>query len=338
MSQSSNMEDLRGIAGIRKRPAMYIGDIGQTGLHHLIFELFDNSVDQYFAGNVTWVKIEIDGSCIRVSDDGKGLPFDQPADTGGSSLATHYLTCIHDRATADGHAPHLHFRGHGVGLVAVNALSASLTCRSWRSGQLWEQSFVQGHPTDAPGIVKSGSGSGTCIEFVADPLVFRDATIDTVKLRAFFFEAAHLTPGLKVRFQAECFQSQNGIADLVRFHSTLRRFTGDVFSIHQECEDFEVYAAAAGSVSKAADTDWMTWCNGSRTLEHASHKTAFAKALGTLGWRPGIAMIHVLMRNPQYGTPTKSRLTNLDLVTPLAAVVRTELRSWCETAGIGNFA
>lgn len=145
---------------VRLRPAMYIGSTDEAGLDHLIIELFDNSVDQFLAGEASNVNVEITGNSVRVTDDGPRLPFDMQHDALGESLATQYLTNFHNSPTADGHVPHIHFDAVGCGLFVVNYLSSLMTCRSWRGTNLWEQQFVQGEQTLLPELLQPERAAG----------------------------------------------------------------------------------------------------------------------------------------------------------------------------------
>ncbi len=332
----SELTFLRGIGGIRRRPAMYIGDTGQSGVNHLLFEVFSNCVDQFCAKHATESRIEIDGRRVRVSDDGEGMPFELTCKDRLSNVATMYLTTIHYTGTADGHAPHVHVKGlHGVGLVAVNALCESFVCRAWRDGKLWEQKFVRGIEVSKATIVQEGCRRGTTVEFIPDPEIFEGFHIDPVRVREAIKETAYLHAGLKVHFQDETFCFPDGLADLVWAKMQEVGSSEPAFATSGRVGDVEYFAAAAGTTD--GDTEWRTWCNGFPLCQHGSNKIAFARALRTVKFSPSIAAIHVLMHDPRFTSPTKGLLNNPEIEVPLAAAIRKVLIPWCKENGVGKF-
>lgn len=340
MPESAFGEDvpsfLRGIRGIRHRPAMYIGDTGQRGVNHLLFEIFSNCVDQFCVQRATASRIEIHGRMVRVSDDGEGMPFDLTCRDGQSNVATQYLTSIHYTGTADGHAPHVHVKGlHGVGLVAVNALSESFICRAWRSGKLWEQKFVRGEAVSKPTAIQEGDGRGTIVEFIPDPEIFGTFEVNADEVRGGVQEAAFLHAGFLVHFQDETFHFPGGLAEMVRAELGPAASDIPVFSVHGQTGDVEYFAAAAGRAD--AETTWRTWCNGFPLVEHGSNKIAFARALRKVKYSPEIAVIHVLMHDPRFTSPTKGLLNNPEIEKPLADAIGTALKQWCRENHIGKF-
>jgi len=257
----SELTFLRGMGGIRKRPAMYIGDTGQSGVNHLLFEVFSNCIDQFCARHATESRIEIDGPLIRVSDDGEGIPFDLTCEGGSSNLATKYLTTIHYTGTADGHAPHVHVKGlHGVGIVAVNALSELFVCRAWRGRKLWEQKFERGNELSKARAVKEGCGRGTTVEFIPDPEIFGGFEVDPTRVRGTIKETTCLHAGLRVHFQNEMFHFPEGLAELVRSKLQEAGSTGPVFSTSGRAGDVEYYAAAGCiAVTQVMDVTFEHW-------------------------------------------------------------------------------
>jgi DNA gyrase subunit B len=147
------MEVLTDLEHLRRRPAMYIGDTAARGLHHLFDELLDNSIDQFLAKQATAVNVSTSGPTLVFSDDGPGLPFDEPGHR-SESLAHKYLTQIRrDLPIADGHTPHVHIGGWGCGLRVVSALTATCEVTSSRNGVVWRQAFSKGIECGPPHIV-----------------------------------------------------------------------------------------------------------------------------------------------------------------------------------------
>lgn len=332
----SELTFLRGRGGIRKRPSMYIGDTGQSGVNHLLFEVFSNCIDQFCAKHATECRIEIDGRLVRVSDDGEGMPFDLTCESGLSTVATKYLTTIHYTGTADGHAPHVHAKGlHGVGLVAVNALSESFVCRAWRNGRLWEQKFERGNELSNARVVTEGCGRGTTIEFIPDPEIFGTFQVDPIRIRDAIKETAFLHAGLRIHFQNDEFHFPEGLTALVRSRLQERGLAAPVFSTSGRVGDVEYYAAAGGHAD--VETEWRTWCNGFPLHQHGSNKEAFVSALRTVKYSPSIAVIHILMHDPRFTSPNKGLLNNPEIEVPLANAIRNSLIPWCKERRVGKF-
>jgi DNA gyrase subunit B len=299
------------IQHIRRRPGMYIGNL-ETGPEFLLFEVIANGVDQWLAGQATHVSISHAGPLITVMDDGPGLPYDE-FDASGTRLAETYFTKYHDTPTADGHSPHIHLNRHGLGLIVVNALAETLMVRTHRSGQLWTQSFSQGLPTGAP-VSTPSQERGTTISFLPDPGIFEDHTPRWNMVRRKLFETAHLVPGLRLSLGRETFFSDRGLVDLAEFflpHTSASRFSSpECRHLHLEMEEAIIDAAAVGTAAKC---EWHSWCNGSPTIDHGTHVDGFKEALRKLKWKPAVAMIHVIMKEPRFSAPTQDHLRAVNI-------------------------
>lgn len=317
MSQLSDREH------IRTHPSMYIGDTTTRGLHHLPGELVSNSVDEFLRGRVTKVRVEIADQIISVIDDGPGFPFDQPSQHGNASLADDYMVKFHSQPSADNHAPHVHVHSPiGAGLVVVNALSQWLTIESWSNEKLHRRRFEQGiaqpvddstNENDSPFFPSDESvpaRRGTRISFWPDPEVFDVSELDAINLRRKLFEAVHLIPGLKIQLQDECYHAPGGLVDLAAFHSYGQYWK--TFSFNGEVDNIMVHAVAAGQIrNDTKDTEWLTWANGIKTYYTGSdgtHHDAFTKALENVNWKPSVALIHVIAKEPKYAGPTRTKL------------------------------
>lgn len=314
------------VAHIRQRPGMYIGD-PESGLEYLLFEVVANGVDQWLAGHATHIRIAHAGPVITVSDDGAGMPYDQ-LDSSGKNLAETYFTAYHDTPTADGHSPHIHLNKSGLGLVVVSALSKTIEVQSHRAGRLWTQSFFRGKPTGAPESTPSQK-RGTTLTFLPDPEIFQDHTPRWNTVRRKLFETAHLIPGLQISVDQETYCSKRGLIDLAEFfapHTPASYSTPQRRHLHLELPEVIIDAAAVGTASKC---DWHSWCNGSPTISHGTHVNGFRQALRRLNWKPALAMIHVIMREPQFSSPTRDSLC----VDPIADIVREAvLKAWQNAA------
>jgi len=216
---------LEGLEAVRRRPAMYIGSTGPRGLHHLIWEVVDNSVDEAMAGFCTRIDVTLlsDGG-VRVRDNGRGIPIDTHEATGEAALTT-VMTTLHAGGKFDSGAYQISGGLHGVGISVVNALSTRTEVEVVREGYLWEQVFEYGEPVGGVEKIKPMKRTGTQVTFWADPEIFEETTeysTNTVinRLR----EMAFLTKGLEIRFTdergvdviTETFRYAGGIIDLVK--------------------------------------------------------------------------------------------------------------------------
>jgi DNA gyrase subunit B len=303
---------LSAIEAIRKRPGMYIGDLGEWGIEHLIYELVANSIDLFLRGTATKVRVTVTGTKITVFDDGPGLPFEH-AGEGADSKAGQWFTQLHHTPTADGHAPHVHLNATGLGLVAVNALSSNLTVVSHRNGTRWEQHFAKGKSVGEPRISES-SVKGTAIAFTADREVIQASLPRMHVLRRSLFDAAHLFPGMKFQLNSEVFHAPGGLASYVQF---LTMKLGESFSVlprlfhvRHESEELTLEAAASGTSSGC---EWISWCNGTSTWQHGTHVDGFRDALRRQHWTPAVAAINVIMKTPRFAAPTHAKVTSAEL-------------------------
>lgn len=295
---------------IRQRPGMYIGDAGPRGVEHLIHELVANGLDQYLAGKADRIGVSRNnGHSICVSDNGEGLPFDVLT-SGGRTLAETYFTELHASPTADGHSPHIHLNAAGVGLIVVSALSSVVEVVSHRAGFRWEQRFEKGHAATPLRKTKS-SARGTSITFVPDAEVMSAQAPRWSMVRRRLFDTAHLFPGVMLGLQEETFHAPGGLLDLAEFESSeqdedLTSAKPSAFKLNVELDDVHINAAACGT---AKSCRWRSWCNGMPTARHGTHVSGFKDALKSAGWTPAAAMIHVLLKRPEFSAPTKSSLT-----------------------------
>jgi DNA gyrase subunit B len=305
------------IAAVRHRPGMYLGSTGDQGTEHLIYELVSNVLDLYLVQQATFVNIKVAGGAIAVVDDGPGLPFDEPSDMAGLSLATKFLTHMHLTASQDQHAPHVHITNSGVGLAPLNFVAAQFKVQSWRKGLLWEQCFSRGIIQNMPRIIQQGNGRGTAIELLLDPEIFGSAQPRTSVVRRTLFETAHLIRGLKIGFQTEQFHAPLGLQMLgwmlIDAHSSaMNPWTptdAPPFYIYLQHQNIAIEAAIFGDrPAPKTTTRTLSWVNGASTPDHGSHVAGLWQALQAVNWQPELILLHVVMFDPAFAGPTKSQL------------------------------
>ena len=212
---------LEGLEPVRKRPGMYIGGVGMAGLHHLIWEVVDNSIDEAMNGHATEITVTLhkDGRKITVSDNGRGIPVDKHPKTKKSALET-VLTVLHAGGKFDGNNYKTAGGLHGVGASVVNALSKELTAVVRRGGAQYRMAFAKGKATSKLQKLKGAvRGTGTTISFTPDPTIFPKTEFDTKMIRARLETASFLHRGVKVIYNdevnksKESFFHEQGIVD-----------------------------------------------------------------------------------------------------------------------------
>lgn len=313
MSEESYREQRSVGEQIRKRPAMYVGDIGAQGAAHLVLELISNSVDQYLQGHATMVSVEIDGDTFIVEDDGVGLCRQK-----AKEVLSHY----HFTATADDHAPHIHLSGHGVGLCPVNFLCSEFSMESFDSAGGWRLSYEAGiHAAESD----CSRTRGTRVSGTVDRTIF-SAPIPLAIARKKCFEAVHLMPGLKTKVNEEVFHAPGGLLALAEFEAATLPwafrldFQNHRFGHNYDGEFLSFSMACLGQTD--GDTEVLSWVNGGRTPEHGTHVDGALGALKAVGWKPSVLTISVVMKEPRYAGPVKQQLATAEV----KKIVRNELK------------
>jgi DNA gyrase subunit B len=330
---------LEGLEAVRKRPGMYIGSTGPRGLHHLVYEVVDNSVDEALAGHCTEVRIVLhpDDSCT-VRDDGRGIPVEELKKE-KRPAAEVVLTTLHAGGKfGDGGGYKVSGGLHGVGVSVVNALSGRLHLEIGRDGHLWSQDYERGKPQGPLAKGKAAKQTGTTLTFQPDPEVFEEVEFDFQTLAERLRETAFLTRGLKIELVDErgqtnsvSFRYEGGIEDFVRHlnenKDTLHRKT--IFFTSDE-EEGQVEVAMQWNTSYQESI--FSFANNINTHEGGSHLSGFRSALtrtlnayargkgllkekdGNLGGedvREGLtAVISVKLHDPQFEGQTKTKLGN----------------------------
>lgn len=335
---SQDIQVLEGLEPVRKRPGMYIGSTGSIGLHHLIKEIADNSIDEAIAGHATEVKVILlaDGGC-RVEDDGRGVPVDKHPKTGVSTLETVY-TVLHAGGKFGGGGYKVSSGLHGVGSSVVNALSTRFIAESRRQGFSWHQSFKVGVP-DAP--LKKGEATdrtGTIVTFYPDATIFKETvTFDFEWVVDYLRHQAYLTKGIKTtvideRTGQRCsFYFEGGIQSYVKHLNVGKDTVGDkVFYVEKQVDDVMVevalqYNDTFNEVTKAFANNVLTPDGGTHLV---GFKTALTRVINDYARKNGLikekeenlsgddtregltAVILVKIPDPQFEGQTKNKLGN----------------------------
>jgi DNA gyrase subunit B len=342
---ASSIQVLEGLEAVKRRPGMYIGSTGPRGLHHLVWEIVDNSIDEALAGHCSEISVAVhEDNSVSVTDDGRGMPVGR-MEKYGKSAAEVILTTLHAGGKFDDKGYKVSGGLHGVGASVVNALSQWLELEVRREGHVWNQRYERGFPGGEMGKVrklKKGERPGTTIHFKPDPEVFtetQELSFDTLSRR--FRESAFLNRGLKIRLVDEreesrevAYQYEGGIRDFVaHINEAKDPVHKTVFYFHREevVGDVEV----AMQWNSGFQDSVFTFANNINTHEGGTHLSGFRAALtrtindyarqkGLLkekeenltgdDIREGLAaVISVKLREPQFEGQTKTKLGNTEI-------------------------
>ncbi|MFZ5390914.1 MAG: DNA topoisomerase (ATP-hydrolyzing) subunit B [Patescibacteria group bacterium] len=351
---------LEGLDPVRKRPGMYIGNTAKEGLHHLIWEVVDNGIDEAMAGYATNVVITLlPNSRVSVFDDGRGIPVDIHKTTKVSALET-VLTKLHAGGKFGGEGYKVSGGLHGVGVSVVNALSVNLKAEVKRDGKLWMQEYKRGKPESKVKPVGPARGTGTTITFEPDPTIFSVMDFDWKYILDHLRQQAYLTKGVKIvvkdhrvksDFKEHTFYFEGGVASYVKHLNRLSNAKHDsVFYISKEVSGIQVEAAIQ-YVDDYKETVF-TFANNIYTMEGGMHlvgfKTALTRTLNSYAraknyikekddnltgedTREGLtAVISVKLKEPQFEGQTKAKLGNAEVRPAVESVVADSLAIFLE--------
>jgi DNA gyrase subunit B len=349
---AENIQVLEGLEAVRRRPGMYIGTTDTRGLHHLVYEVVDNSVDEALAGFCSEITVTIHADHrVTVTDNGRGIPVDVVKATGKSALET-VLTVLHAGGKFGGGGYKVSGGLHGVGVSVVNALSEVLHAEVRRDGGRYVQEFRRGIPTAKIQRVGRSEPSerGTTITFLADATIFDNLNFEFVTLAQRFREMCYLTKGLKIRFvderddQEYSFYFEGGIVSFVR-HLNKNRQIVHQRPIYAERVVNGINVEIALQYFDGQNEVAFFFANNINTIDGGTHQTGFRQALtrtlNDYARRAGIlkdndpnltgedvregltAIVSVKLPEPQFEGQTKTRLGNSE-VTPIVASVTSE--------------
>lgn len=309
---ASDLRVLEGLEAVRIRPGMYIGSTGPRGLHHLVYEIVDNSVDEALAGYATHIEVTIlPDNGIRVVDDGRGIPVDEVPGEGVSGVET-VMTKLHAGGKFGGGGYAVSGGLHGVGISVVNALSTRVDIEVRRQGYYWTQTYINQRPTaplERGRAMEDGESTGTSVTFWPDPKIFETTIYDFETLRARFQQMAFLNKGLKLSLtdmreteptgdevtgesdasdelhQSVTYQYANGIKDYVAYMVKMRKaqpIEPDVIDIEAEDLSIGVSAEIAMQWTTAYSESVHTFANTIATTEGGAHEEGFRAALTSM--------------------------------------------------------
>ena len=350
---------LDGLEPVRRRPGMYIGGVGPAGLHHLVWEILDNAVDEAMNGHASniWVTLHADGASITISDDGRGIPVDAH-DTNNRSALEVIFTTLH----AGGKFEHGSYRTagglHGVGASVVNALSKELVATSKRDGAKWEQRFRQGNPAGALTNMGPARGAGTTVYFRPDATIFPRTTFDARLITDRLEMVSYLHKGVKVLFEDESagarqiFQHDAGLTDFLRRILSDRKSTAVHDAPFAVARDHDVSGSRLDLVlqwTESTEEHLRSFVNGIPTESGGTHENGLRAGLGkavrnfieTHGLTPkGVTLaaedlregltgvLSLFTPEPQFQGQTKDRLNNPELASVVDGLVRPALEHW----------
>ncbi|HNL52106.1 MAG TPA: DNA topoisomerase (ATP-hydrolyzing) subunit B [Actinomycetota bacterium] len=363
---ASDIQVLEGLEAVRKRPGMYIGSTGERGLHHLVYEVVDNAVDEALAGHCDTIDITLlaDGG-VRVVDNGRGIPVDMHPVEKKPAVEV-VLTVLHAGGKFGGGGYSVSGGLHGVGVSVVNALSTSVDVNIHRDGHEWTQTYRHGVPQAPLAKGPAVSDTGTTVTFWADPDIFETTNYDFDTLSRRFQEMGFLNRGLTINLTDErphdpddevethvsyCYAG--GIGDFVR-HLNANKGPGNPSVIEFEAEDLDkgISAEVAMQWNSGFSESIYTFANTINTTEGGTHEEGYRAALTALmnrfarDWgvlkekdanltgddiREGLtAIISVKLREPQFEGQTKTKLGNTEAKTFVQKLVNDQLGEWFE--------
>ncbi len=337
---SGSIQVLEGLEPVRKRPGMYIGGTGIEGLHHLVWEIVDNGIDEALAGHANSVSVEmLENNGIRVTDNGRGIPTDKHPKTGKSTVET-VLTVLHAGGKFGGGGYKVSGGLHGVGSSVVNALSTNLTVRVFKDGKIHEQRYEKGAPQSDLKVVGKTDKTGTEITFYADDSIFETTKFNYDTILDRLRHAAYLTKGIRTSLSDETtgknysFYFEGGIKSYVKHLNVGKDVVDeDVFYVDKEIKDSQVEVALqyvdtfTESVKAFANNvynpDGGTHLTGfraalTRVINDYARKSGMLKEkeenLSGEDCREGLtAVILVKMPDPQFEGQTKNKLGNPEM-------------------------
>ena len=347
---------LEGLEPVRKRPGMYIGGVGATGLHHLVWEILDNAVDEAMNGYASNIAVTLheDGSSVTITDDGRGIPVDKHPQSKTSALEV-VFTVLH----AGGKFEHGSYKTagglHGVGASVVNALSKELVATVKRDGALWEQRFKQGAPQGPLKKLGAARGTGTTVFFRPDATIFPKVEFESALIRERLEVASYLHKGIKVVFEDEAAKTKETFEHVDGIEAYLKKIIAlaAIKPVHDlpfaTVKDNGLRLDLALQWTESTDEQIRSYVNGIPTGSGGTHENGLRAGIGkavrnfiethtltpkgvTLSAddiREGlVGVLSIFIAEPQFQGQTKDRLNNPEILSLVDSAVRPALEHW----------
>jgi DNA gyrase subunit B/topoisomerase-4 subunit B len=347
---------LEGLEPVRKRPGMYIGGVGAPGLHHLVWEILDNSIDEAMNGYASNIRVTLHADCssVTIEDDGRGIPVDRHPTTRKSALEV-IFTMLHAGGKFERGSYKTAGGLHGVGASVVNALSKELIATVKRDGALWELRFRQGRPTGALKKLGTARGTGTTVYFHPDPTIFPKVEFDPAVVRERLEVASYLHKGVKIVFEDESaktktiFEHRDGLLDYLKAIVAARGASPIHDTPFTLLKDEGLRVELVLQWTEATDEHVRSYVNGIPTLSGGTHENGLRAGIGkavrnfidthnlspkgvTLAAediREGLTgVLSVFIQEPQFQGQTKDRLNNPEMLSAVDGLVRPALEHW----------
>ncbi|WP_321289993.1 DNA topoisomerase (ATP-hydrolyzing) subunit B [uncultured Sunxiuqinia sp.] len=360
---ADSIQVLEGLEAVRKRPAMYIGDVNEKGLHHLVYEVVDNSIDEALAGYCSSIDVIInEDNSISVADDGRGIPTEKMTKENKSALEV-VMTVLHAGGKFNKDSYKVSGGLHGVGVSCVNALSAVLTAEIHRDGKVFFQEYHRGVPQEEVKVIGDSDKTGTIVTFKPDDTIFLTTTYKYEILSARLRELAFLNAGIKLslidkrvqddegNYKTDNYLSVEGLKEFVEFLDDARERLIDE-TIHISSEKAGVPVEIALHYNTSFSENIHSYVNNINTIEGGTHLTGFRRGLtrtlkgyaetsGMLSklkfdingddFREGLtAVVSVKVQEPQFEGQTKTKLGNSEISLPVDQAVSEMLSNYLE--------
>ena len=360
---ADSIQVLEGLEAVRKRPAMYIGDVNEKGLHHLVYEVIDNSIDEALAGYCSNIDVIInEDNSISVTDDGRGIPTEKMTKENKSALEV-VMTVLHAGGKFNKDSYKVSGGLHGVGVSCVNALSNVLTAEIHRDGKVWIQEYRKGVPQYEVKVIGDSDRTGTIVTFKPDDTIFLTTVYKYEILSARLRELAFLNAGIKLtlidkreqdeegNYKSDIFLSEEGLKEFVEFLDNTRERLIDE-TIHISSEKAGVPVEIALHYNTSFSENIHSYVNNINTIEGGTHLTGFRRGLtrtlkgyaetsGMLAklkfdisgddFREGLtAVVSVKVQEPQFEGQTKTKLGNSEISLPVDQAVSEMLSNYLE--------
>jgi DNA gyrase subunit B len=360
---ASNIQVLEGLEAVRKRPAMYIGDVGVKGLHHLIWEVVDNSIDEALAGHCNEIKVTVNkDNSVTVEDNGRGIPTDMHEKEKRSALEV-VMTVLHAGGKFDKNTYKVSGGLHGVGVSCVNALSEVLNATVYREGKIWQQQYRRGVPQEPVKITGDSDRKGTTVHFMPDKEIFIVSEYNYETIASRLRELSFLNPGITIyltdhreqdekgEYRSDKFLSEGGLREFVEYiDSTREKLIAEPIYIENDKTDIPIQVALSYNTSFSENL--VSYVNNINTHEGGTHVAGFRRALtrtlknyadksGLLekvkieisgeDFREGLtAVISVKVQEPQFEGQTKTKLGNSEAMGTVDQAVGEVLQYYLE--------